>query len=347
MRFIRVSIVLAAVVAAASVTGNGAAGQSSGTGGYCVEANSHYDPRDVPEGGAALERLPKGFVRREIEVAGLKTRVIEGGRRRSKRAFVLVHGSPGSGQDWIGLMKAAARTTRVIAFDVPGFGHASKPRGRAYTLDNGMVFFEALLRRLGVRRALTLGHDIGASTAIEWAARHPKRSDGVVIMSGGIAPGYEWHTFAQVWRQEGAGEAFMLQLTRRSWHMGLQRGQPKPLPAEFIDRLYDDYDRMTRCATLDIYRAVDEPGVIGMRQAKMLRRHDLPALVIWGRHDPYIGPEFAEKQRQGFPHARIHIFEEAAHWPFIDEPGRTAKLVGRFVCRHQAVRRCKPAGRRN
>ena len=74
------------------------------------------------------------------------------------------------------------------------------------------------------------------------------------------------------------------------------------------------------------------------RQAEVLaRRKRRPALVIWGAEDPYLPVAMAARQREGFPRARIEIFEESGHWPFLDDPARTEGLVVSFVRR--AIRR--------
>jgi len=69
----------------------------------------------------------------------------------------------------------------------------------------------------------------------------------------------------------------------------------------------------------------------GMRM--LLRPLDLPALVVWGAHDPYIGVEFAERQRQVFPRAEVKILRDSGHWPFADDPDAVAQVVVPFLRR--------------
>lgn len=322
---------LLASAALAAPAAPAAAGLDPSSLGYCLPSNPAADPPDVPRGGSVRGPLPGGFSERAVTIGGVRTFVIEGGQRSSKKAVVLVHGNGGSGRDWVGLLPGISPHARVVVYDQPGYGHANKGRGLRYDLAGQTDFLQALLDRLDVDRALVGGHDTGASVALEWAVRHPRRTVGAFIMSGGIAPGYQFHFLAQLWRTPTVGEAVMATLNRRTWNFGLQQGQQKPLPADYVNRTYDDYDRLTRCAVLDGYRAVDSPTALGLRQAAALRPFDLPALVIWGRHDPYIGPEFAQKQRLGFPRAQVEIFEQAAHWPFVDEPGRVRSRLARFT----------------
>ena len=55
------------------------------------------------------------------------------------------------------------------------------------------------------------------------------------------------------------------------------------------------------------------------------------ALVIWGERDPFIPPEHAERQREAFPDARVEIFPDSGHWPFVDNAERTRALVVPFL----------------
>jgi pimeloyl-ACP methyl ester carboxylesterase len=121
------------------------------------------------------------------------------------------------------------------------------------------------------------------------------------------------------------------------------------LPEEFVDRMYDDFDRETRCAILKAYRSADEPFIhaFSRRQARVFSRWPgRPALVIWGADDPYLPAETAQDQREGFPRARIEIFEDSGHWPFVDHPGRTRRLIVPFIRNAVADDRARGVGRR-
>ena len=174
-------------------------------------------------------------------------------------------------------------------------------------------------------------HDFGGPWGLRWAAEHPARFASAVLLNTGALPGYRWHALARVWRTPGLGELFMATTTRPGWRLLLRRGQPRPLPRAFVDRMYDDFDRTTRRAVLELYRSVRDVGATGEQLARALRPLDRPALVLWGRHDPYIRVEHAERQRQAFPHADVRVLDHAGHWPFVDQPGEIATAVTAFL----------------
>jgi pimeloyl-ACP methyl ester carboxylesterase len=312
----------------------GAGGASGDAGGYCRPAATHYDPKDVPEQGSAPVEVP-GVRSEPLRVLGVTTRLLEAGRPRNRVAAVFMHGNPGSGADWAELLpRVAGERGRAVAIDMPGFGHAEDVWDLPATLGAAERWFAAALRKLGIRQVHLVAHDLGGPVGLEWGSNRPRRLRSVTLIDTGLLPEYRHHDLARIWRTPEEGEAFMLAMNRSLWHAGIQNGQTKPLPEEFVDRMYDDFDRETRCAILKIYRSTDEPEIhaFSRRQARVLSRwRSRPALVIWGADDPYIPAATAYQQRSGFPKARIEIFEDSGHWPFVDFAVRTRKLIVPFI----------------
>jgi pimeloyl-ACP methyl ester carboxylesterase len=102
--------------------------------------------------------------------------------------------------------------------------------------------------------------------------------------------------------------------------------------------MYDDFDDHTRRAVLELYRSVPDVAAAGERLAAALRPLDRPALVLWGRHDPYLPAALADRQRDAFPHAEIRVLECSGHWPFIDDHETTAAAITTFLARHAGSR---------
>jgi len=56
-----------------------------------------------------------------------------------------------------------------------------------------------------------------------------------------------------------------------------------------------------------------------------------PALVVWGKHDPYLPVQLANRQREVFPNAQVVVLEQSGHWPFADDPAGVAEVVVPFL----------------
>ena len=215
---------------------------------------------------------------------------------------------------------------------MPGFGRADKPRAFPYSVAGYAEFLDGVLGELGIDRVHLVVHDFGGPWGMEWAARNPSRVASTVLINTGVLVGYHWHILARIWRTPVLGEVFQATATRPLFRLLTNRGQKRKLPRSFLDHAYDvNFTRPTRRAVLKLYRATSDPDGDGRRQAEALRPHDIPALVVWGARDPYIGVEAASRQPDAFPRAQVHVFEDSGHWPFVDDPERTAQVVIPFL----------------
>jgi len=267
--------------------------------------------------------------------------VLSTGPSDATEAVVFIHGNPGSSRDWDDLLTRTG-LARGIALDMPGFGRAQKPDDFDYTVDGYARFLEEALARLGVERAHLVLHDFGGLWGLEWAAKHPDRLASVVLINTGALIDYRWHYLARIWRTPGLGEVFQATSTRGAMRLALRHGNPRGLPRAFVDRMYDDADAGTKRAVLRLYRSVDDPAALGRRHADALAHLDLPALVVWGAHDPYLPVALAERQREAFPSAEVTVLPDSGHWPMADDPHGLGQSVEPFLRRH-AVGDTSPA----
>lgn len=266
-----------------------------------------------------------------VRVGDVDSPVIEAGPREHREAVVFVHGNPGSSTDWTALLGAAGELGRAVALDMPGFGKASKPGDFNYHVGAYADFLQGALSELGVQRAHLVVHDFGGPFGLFWGLQHPEAWASVVLINVGVMPGYTWHTMARRWRTPVLGELIQAWIPRSAWRRAMQRANPKGLPLEFVDKMYDDYDRATRRAVLKLYRATPNPGdtavAVGVEMAKLHKR----ALVVWGAKDPFIGVEYAERQREFFDVKDVVILPDSGHWPFQDDPEAVEKAVVPFL----------------
>jgi pimeloyl-ACP methyl ester carboxylesterase len=110
--------------------------------------------------------------------------------RGSGEPLVLLHGNGSMIEDFesSGLVDLAAKNHRVIVFDRPGFGHSDRPRNVVWAPDAQAEVIRIALERLGVSRAIVLGHSWGASVAVALALESPQLVRGLVLASGYYYP---------------------------------------------------------------------------------------------------------------------------------------------------------------
>jgi pimeloyl-ACP methyl ester carboxylesterase len=232
---------------------------------------------------------------------------------------VYCHGNPTHGAEWLPFLE---RGGPAVALDLPGWGRSSRPDPKRfdYTMHGLSAFLERCLDELGIGRRKLVVHDWG-SLALIGAQRRPELLERLVIVDGvALLPGYRWHWIAQIWRRRPLGEIANATATRSGTALLLRQARVdrSAMPEEFVDMIWDHYDRGTRRAVLSLYRDAD-PRRLAAAGAG-LGGIDCPALVLWGERDPFVGPRWGRGYAEALPNARLEILEGAGHWPWIDDP---------------------------
>lgn len=264
-------------------------------------------------------------------VAGLRTPVITAGPPELTEAVVFVHGNPGSGEDWAGLVGQVGAFARAVAMDMPGFGRADKPADFDYTVAGYAAHLDRVMETLGIDRAHLVLHDFGGPWGLAWATRNPDRFASVTLVNTGVLIGYRWHYLARIWRTHVIGELFMAVTGRPGFRTLLRHGNPRGLPRTFVDRMYDEMDAGTKRAVLRLYRATSDPAGASLEWRRALAPLHRPVLVIWRVHDSYLPVRFAHRQRETFPAAQIVLFQDSGHWPYADDPQGVADVLLPFL----------------
>ena len=74
---------------------------------------------------------------------------------------------------------------QCISVDLPGSGESDKP-ARGYSLAHHGEDLEGLLDHFGLRKAVLIGHSLGAHIALRFAATRPARVSKLVLVDGGL-----------------------------------------------------------------------------------------------------------------------------------------------------------------
>ena len=251
--------------------------------------------------------------------------------------MVFLHGQPGSAEDWTDLLVRVAPLGRTVAFDWPGWGSAERPTKDSWDFSAGTsaTFLADMLSRLGIRRAHLVMHDLGG-VGLLWGAAHPDAFASAVLVDTGILIDFRWHPVARLMRAPLIGGVGIRMTTQSGVRAFLRfyNPQPRPLPEEVLERWWAEYTLPTRRAMLAFYRATPEKAF--ERLVEPMGRLDVPALVIWGAHDPAVPVEQAWLQRESFPSAEVVVLDDSGHWPYLDDPEATAGAVIPFLERRLA-----------
>ncbi|MDE2745913.1 MAG: alpha/beta hydrolase [Chloroflexota bacterium] len=264
-----------------------------------------------------------------LTINGVAGIVTAAGESDSEEAVVCLHSVPGSGRDFQWLLPETEQLVRSVAFDLPGFGRADKPRDFPYSIEGYQQWLAPAISELGIRRAHLVLHSFHSQTGLMWAAMNPDKCASVTLLAGGVLENYPGNWIANLWKTRFAGEFLQATTTRPVFKLVMQRGNWRALPGQWLDDLITEDDRDTRRVTLQLYRATNFDDGHILREA--LAPRDLPALVIWGRKDPFISWRYAERQRETFSNAEVHVWDDCGHLPHVQHPQRTAEKVTAFL----------------
>jgi pimeloyl-ACP methyl ester carboxylesterase len=131
---------------------------------------------------------------RWIEVGGRPVNVVELGE--GPAAIVFVHGLAGSWPNWLEQLPVFARDHRVIAMDLPGFGHSPMP-AETITISSYARILDGLLEQLKIDAATVVGNSMGGFISAELAINFPQRVERLVLVS---AAGISTHRHRDVER---------------------------------------------------------------------------------------------------------------------------------------------------
>jgi pimeloyl-ACP methyl ester carboxylesterase len=142
-------------------------------------------------GSVLIERAHPARGRR-IDIGGLRQHVVELGPQADARGrappLVFLHGAGCNLEDLRPLAERLAARHRTVLVDRPGQGW-SEGAGRTTASPAAQAkILRDLLDRLGIERAILVGHSWGGTLAATFALNHPDRVAGLVLLAPATHP---------------------------------------------------------------------------------------------------------------------------------------------------------------
>ena len=145
----------------------------------------------------AIERAdpPQGQF---VDVRGARLHVVDiGPRHLAEPPIVLIHGASANLQSMRQpLGDLLAREHRVLLFDRPGHGWSARGSLADSTPQAQADMIAEALDRLGITRAIIVGHSWGGALATAFAIRHPEHAAGLIMLAPVTHPwttGVAWY----------------------------------------------------------------------------------------------------------------------------------------------------------
>jgi pimeloyl-ACP methyl ester carboxylesterase len=266
-----------------------------------------------------------------IELNGQLVHLRDIGPRHDPQPIVLVHGTSASLHTWEGWMAELAKTRRVIAFDLPGFGLTGPRADNDYSADADARFTLALLDRLKLPPVVLGGNSLGGMVAWRVATLAPERVQRLILVDAAGLPD-SITSIPLGWRLARTpvlGAVSEWALPREMVVQGLVKAyaDPEKISADLVDRYYELTLREGNRSALRERLQQFQPGV----DAERINSIRQPTLILWGGRDGIIAPASAQEFQRRIPGSTLVVFERLGHVPHEEDPAATLVPVQAFL----------------
>jgi pimeloyl-ACP methyl ester carboxylesterase len=269
---------------------------------------------------------------RWVPVDGREVNVVDVG---SGPVVLLVHGLGANWQNWLTTVpELVGAGHRVIALDLPGFGHSEMPAGGISIPGYGRTL-GAVLDARGVRGPVAVvGSSMGGLVAAELAIATPERVERLALVSAAAL----WNERLRARPLVTASKVTRLYapLVASGWEVIAR------LPRLRREALRSAGLRNTAAISAplayELLSGVGKPGFVDALQAlydyrirDRLPEIACPTLVVWGADDPIVPLRHAFEYEALIPGARVTVFRRTGHAPMLEQPERFNAALLEFL----------------
>lgn len=283
---------------------------------------------------------------RHIEIDGIRIFYRAAGPEDAP-VILLPHGYPCSSYQYRNFIPALADRWRLVAPDFPGFGYSGTPDPEHFACDFDAYagFLERFAATLGLHRYALYLHDYGSQIGLRLAIRAPQRIAALIIQNGDIyedalGPKYAFltdyfanptpaghRTFEKAVSEEGFREEFLndvrediaIRIPPDLWALSwaqLSAPSRRKIMVGLMEGLKENLDWFPK-------------------YQEYLRRHQPPALIVWGPQDGYMPEASARAYLRDLPDAELHLLD-GGHWLLETNLDEVVALTRNFLGRVHA-----------
>ncbi|GIW42416.1 MAG: 3-oxoadipate enol-lactonase [Candidatus Binatia bacterium] len=243
-----------------------------------------------------------------IDLGTHELRLREAGR--GDPVFLCLHGLADTGEIWSKLVPHLAAHGRVLSLDQRAHGSSGAPPG-PYRREDLAADVVAVLDRVGVRKAVLVGHSMGGVVALTTALAYPERVAGLLLLG----------TTSQCSRQAA------------EWYEKIARAAETDGIEGFRRAIYGRVEKtiegdaqglahVTRCLR----------SLHGDPLTPRLGELRCPACFLVGSKDP-MGTKASEIAAAAVPGAELEVLEGHGHWLHVEAPEKVALAALRLLRR--------------
>ncbi|MFD8000476.1 alpha/beta fold hydrolase [Streptomyces mirabilis] len=248
---------------------------------------------------------------RHVDVNGVRTRVLRAGAGPD---LILLHGTGGHLEAYARDIAGLAENFRVTAYDMVGHGWSDLP-DLPYTIDVLSAHLVGLMDTLGIETAHLSGESLGG-WVVAWTAAHdPGRVARLVLNT----PGNIANKPAVMTRMKESTLAAVLDPSDETVRRRVEFlfHHKEMVTDELVNLRRAVYSRPGFVRAIENTLVLQDPEVRKdfAWDRDWVGKIAAPTLLLWTDHDPTGGLDEAAMLLDWLPDARLHVIEDAGHWP--------------------------------
>ncbi len=289
------------------------------------------DPYANPEPEPEWLRIRWREHLRTMTVGGAELNYVDVGDGPSVLLFV--HGLSGSWQNWLEQIPHFARSHRVLALDLPGFGASPMPSWPLSIEAYGSLLFD-FCQAAEVNRCTVVGNSMGGFVAAEAVSREQELFERMVLVSAAGVSHAEMRKgpAAVIGRMAAATAPIGLKLQQRALlRPGLRR-------VAFQQVVQHPLSLRRELLWEQFVHGAAKPGflpalttLVGYDLLDRLDDVELTTLIIWGREDRIVPSEDAAGYSRRLRNSRTIIYGDTGHLPQLERPVRFNRDLEGFL----------------
>ncbi|MDB5695029.1 MAG: alpha/beta hydrolase fold protein [Sphingomonas bacterium] len=260
-----------------------------------------------------------------IDVGAIRTNYHDLG---SGDPIVLIHGSgPGvtAWANWRFTLPELAKTHRVIALDMLGFGYTDPAPDGNYTQKSWQAHLRGFLDALELDKVSLIGNSFGGAMSLALAAAAPDRVDKILLMGSGGLEFPITPALATVWSYRPSVENMREVMNVFAYNRALlnedliemrYRASIRPGISEAFAQMFA---RDQQAKALDMTTPEDRIAALSHQ-----------TLIVHGREDQVVPLEHALRLHSLIKRSQLHVFGECGHWTQIEQRARFNQLAISF-----------------
>ncbi len=283
----------------------------------------------------ALQRpdttLPPGVPGVHVVVDGVPIRYVQQGQGPD---VLLLHGSPGSIEDWEPVLARLAERFRVTAIDRPGHGYSGGVEVPHTPQANAAVAL-GVIRALRLQDVVVVGHSFGGMTAVALALGDPAEVRAIVVVASRAYPPAPveplYRLLALPWLGPGLAAALAPTVGEAKIDAGVRAAfgpNSGAIPPGFVAERTRLWTRPTVTTTLSRERVELEPALRAL--APHYREIRKPVYLVYGADDARAGSDGPRLARD-IRGATLLSLPDTGHYVQYARPEALLEVIGHAV----------------